>query len=432
MERQPGLVGLGAEEQVGDAAREADHLVEAREELTQLREQPTGRLTSEQLVYAVHQAELGGAEGGLVEHALEQLAAAHDHRRVLGLRLASPLGCAPSARRGLRASLHGEMARVRVQVKQQVRDHLLARPAHLRLEQCGHGQRRHTPVPLEAAQVHVREVEQLHDLGAREEGVALRQQHPHHDVVLDEATQRLPVGGYDVLVVGRGDPVCLGARELVLAHVHIHLVAVEVRIVRVAVGVVHADHLLPHEHTRLVRHDAGLVQRRLPVDQEGIARAKMTPDLLARARRLTATTEGHARDRSVHGLLTPERPTTAAVDRRTQPRQVAHRGEEGALGAGTLAALAARRLRRRGRRQRGRCRRSARRSAIKALGRRGHELRLRVVGVIRNEQPLGDGGALRLRELGEVEQVARGLLHHGRAGVHRRPIDDGLTKLDQG
>lgn len=53
--------------------------------------------------------------------------------------------------------------------------------------------------------------------------------------------------------------------NLVLGEVAVHLVAVKVRVVGVAVGVVHADSLLAWvaQHARVVRHDAWLVQRRL-------------------------------------------------------------------------------------------------------------------------------------------------------------------------
>ena len=49
-------------------------MVVAREELAQLREQFARRLSAEQFVHRVDEAELGRAEGRLVEHAAEQLA----------------------------------------------------------------------------------------------------------------------------------------------------------------------------------------------------------------------------------------------------------------------------------------------------------------------------------------------------------------------
>ena len=54
------------------------------------------------------------------------------------------------------------------------------------------------------------EIETLEEEGANqtelavEEGVALREQHAHHHVVLDQPAQRPPVGRRDVLLVRRG------------------------------------------------------------------------------------------------------------------------------------------------------------------------------------------------------------------------------------
>ena len=155
-------------------------------------------------------------------------------------------------------------------------------------------------------------------------------------------------GADDVLGNG-GNVLQLHCRLVRLRDVRIHLITIEICIVRASDEHVQTESLVG-ENLDPMRHHRHFVQRRLPVDQERVARAKMAPDLLARARRPTGTTKGHARDRSVHGLLTPERTTTAAVDHRTQPRQVAHRGEEGAFGTGTgknITAALARHLRRR-------------------------------------------------------------------------------------
>ena len=64
-----------------------------------------------------------------------------------------------------------------------------------------------------------------------QESVALGEQHAHHDVVLDEAAQRLAVRGHHVLMVSAGDVVALGAAQLVLHHVEVHLIAVKVGVV---------------------------------------------------------------------------------------------------------------------------------------------------------------------------------------------------------
>jgi len=53
--------------------------------------------------------------------------------------------------------------------------------------------------------------------------------------------------------------------------VQVDLIAVKVRVEGGAVGVVHADGLLPLEHARAVRHEAGLVQRGLAVGEHDVA-----------------------------------------------------------------------------------------------------------------------------------------------------------------
>ena len=63
------------------------HVVIAGEEAAELREEPAGGLAAKQLVDAVDEAKLGGAEGGLVEDAAQQLAMADDHRAVVLRRL---------------------------------------------------------------------------------------------------------------------------------------------------------------------------------------------------------------------------------------------------------------------------------------------------------------------------------------------------------
>ena len=253
-------------------------------------------------------------------------------------------------------------------------------------------------------QVHLRQLQQLHHHVALEEGVALRQEHAHDHVVLDEAAQRLAVGGDDVLLVGRGDLVRLGARELGLAHVHVHLVAIEVGVVRVAVGVVHADDLLAHQHARLVRHDARLVQRRLAVDQQRVARLEVAPHLLARDRRelpraAARRPRAGARGRPVSGAAARRPPSPPA----SPPAAAALASEVGVPSPPSLApSLPA-------------C------SAAQRVGMR--------VGVGVGEEPLRDGEPLLLRLAGEVDHEAARVLHHGGARVDRRAVDDRLPQL---
>lgn len=66
-----------------------------------------------------------------------------------------------------------------------------------------------------------------------------------------------------------------------LGQVAVDLVAIEVGVVRVAVGVVHPDGLIAGvaQHADAVGHDPGLVQRRLAVHQHAVAVAEVPPHL---------------------------------------------------------------------------------------------------------------------------------------------------------
>lgn len=66
-----------------------------------------------------------------------------------------------------------------------------------------------------------------------------------------------------------------------LGQVAVNLVAIEVGVVGVAVGVVHADRLVPRvaEDADPVRHDPGLVQGGLPVDQHAVGIIQVSPHL---------------------------------------------------------------------------------------------------------------------------------------------------------
>jgi hypothetical protein len=61
---------------------------------------------------------------------------------------------------------------------------------------------------------------------------------------LDEPAHGLAIGGHDVLLISVHNAVALRAPQLVLRQVQVDLVAVEVRVERRAVRVVHADHAL--------------------------------------------------------------------------------------------------------------------------------------------------------------------------------------------
>lgn len=65
----------------------------------------------------------------------------------------------------------------------------------------------------------------------------------------------------------------------------VHLIAIEVSVVAVTVGVVQSDGLLLHvcEDSGLVRHHGRLVQRRLAIHKQQVATDEMAIDLVTRA-----------------------------------------------------------------------------------------------------------------------------------------------------
>ena len=76
------------------------------------------------------------------------------------------------------------------------------------------------------------------------------------------------------------------AYRVLTSEMDVHLVSVEVGVVRVTVGVVHPDRLLSDEHLCSVTHHTRLVQRRLSVEQQDVSVPEMTEDLLVDRSRL--------------------------------------------------------------------------------------------------------------------------------------------------
>ena len=64
-------------------------------------------------------------------------------------------------------------------------------------------------------------------------------------VHLDQASQRLAIGGDIELVIGMHNAVALRPRQRILGQVQVDLIPIKVRIEGAAVGVVHADGALP-------------------------------------------------------------------------------------------------------------------------------------------------------------------------------------------
>ena len=96
-------------------------------------EQAARELCAVQLVHGVHDAQRGGPDGVLVEHAAEQLAVAEDH---LVLHVLLPKGV--TGRLGLGVQVQRGQRRA-AQVGEQASDYLLAGPHAARLEDGGLG-----------------------------------------------------------------------------------------------------------------------------------------------------------------------------------------------------------------------------------------------------------------------------------------------------
>mmetsp|Transcript_149658 Transcript_149658/g.480491 ORF Transcript_149658/g.480491 Transcript_149658/m.480491 type:complete len:623 (+) Transcript_149658:3713-5581(+) len=108
--------------------------------------------------------------------------------------------------------------------------------------------------------------------------VSLTQHGACDDVVLNETAQWLARSRDQVLLVRPGNGQSLHAANGVLGCVQIHLIAVEVRIVGVTIHIMQPDGLLLSQHPRSVRHDAGLMQRRLTVHEQRVAGLQVPED----------------------------------------------------------------------------------------------------------------------------------------------------------
>ncbi len=168
-----------------------------------------------------------------------------------------------------RLGVHGQKSSPgRCQVEQNRRYHLLAGPQLPRL----HNGRR---LGRDGPPTHVTpesNVQQLAVLFPGQKLSTYRQTHAGYDVVLNEAAQRRPVLGHQVLLANVGDELGLAPGLVVLREVDVHLVAVEVGVVGLAVGVVEAERVPGRrEDADLVRHDGGAVERGLTVDEDDVA-----------------------------------------------------------------------------------------------------------------------------------------------------------------
>jgi hypothetical protein len=96
------------------------------------------------------------------------------------------------------------------------------------------------------------------------------QQEGSGDLVVDGPDDGAAEAGAEDVLLDPHQDAGLGAGLLALQHVHVHLVAVEVGVVRRADAEVHAEGLAGHD-ADLVGHHAHAVQRGLPVEQHDVA-----------------------------------------------------------------------------------------------------------------------------------------------------------------
>mmetsp|Transcript_46736 Transcript_46736/g.146499 ORF Transcript_46736/g.146499 Transcript_46736/m.146499 type:complete len:617 (-) Transcript_46736:32-1882(-) len=156
----------------------------------------------------------------------------------------------------------GRVALHRDALGQQHRQQLLAGPQLLGLQNAGDRQ-----LTVPDRQPH----EQVHGDVLLQERVALGVLGRGQQTVLHDTHDGLVALWRDELPRVQHNVLDLRARLVRLRQVQVHLVAVEVRVVGVAVHVVQPDGLLLPHDLRDVGHDAGLVQRRLPVHQQRVA-----------------------------------------------------------------------------------------------------------------------------------------------------------------
>src|SRR5581483_2938253 len=108
------------------------------------------------------------------------------------------------------------------------------------------------------------------DLALGEEHLAERRDERARDLVVDGADDGAAEAGRQDVLLDAHEDLGLGARLLALEDVHVHLVAVEVRVVGRAHREVDAERL-PRHDLDLVRHHRHAVQRGLAVEQHDVA-----------------------------------------------------------------------------------------------------------------------------------------------------------------
>ena len=103
-----------------------------------------------------------------------------------------------------------------------------------------------------------------------EEGIFASHEDARNYRVLDKTSEGLSTCGHAVLLVSGHQTVCFCDRLVALRQVNVHLIAVKISVVGVAVGVVHSDCLLLWQYATSMSHDTGLVQGGLPIHKQWI------------------------------------------------------------------------------------------------------------------------------------------------------------------
>jgi hypothetical protein len=180
---------------------------------------------------------------------------------------------------------------------QQCGNHLLPRPPSLWLQNAWWWDlERHIIVDIEGTAVY-----QLKELLLAQQSVTFGQQYTADNVILNQTTNGLSVGWYNVLmiekvmqhelvliiittmmmlllllfmsylIISKHNRSNLGTRQLCLRKMHIHFVSVEIGVERLAVGIVQTQHLLVTQYPNSETHHRGFVQRWLTVHDDKVA-----------------------------------------------------------------------------------------------------------------------------------------------------------------
>ena len=119
-------------------------------------------------------------------------------------------------------------------------------------------------------------IQKLIHLIEGEECATGRQQSCRCDVVLNQTTQRVTRSGPEELSVRIGNEQSFSSCHRILRTVEIDFVSIEIGIERVTVRIMHANSFLCVQNSNEHRHNTGLVESGLTVDQQRVSVADVT------------------------------------------------------------------------------------------------------------------------------------------------------------